>query len=118
MMAVSPGIRRFRIIVWTVVVVAAMAATALFVIKPPATALPLGVTGTPFSLESTKGGRFGLDDLKGTPSLVFFGYTFCPNVCPTTMAESVAWREKLGLKPEQLRTIFVTVDPARDTRRC
>ena len=74
------------------------------------------MTGTPFALESTKGGTFTQDNLKGTPSLVFFGYTFCPDVCPTTMAESVQWKQDLSLKPEQLRTIFVTVDPARDTK--
>ncbi|MGN6683965.1 MAG: SCO family protein [Devosia sp.] len=114
-MAASPAIARFRIILWTLVVVAALAATALYVFKPPA--VPVGVTGTPFTLSSTKGGEFTQGDLKGTPSLVFFGYTFCPDVCPTTMAESVQWREELGIKPEQLRTIFVTVDPERDTKQ-
>ena len=113
-MAATPAVARFRIILWTLVVVAAAAATALFVFKPPAQ--PIGVTGTPFALESTKGGTFTQADLKGTPSLVFFGYTFCPDVCPTTMAESVQWRDDLGIKPEQLRTIFVTVDPDRDTK--
>lgn len=114
MAASTPTIARFRIILWTLVVVAAVAATALFFFRPPNA--PVGVTGAPFALESTKGGTFTQNDLKGTPSLVFFGYTFCPDVCPTTMAESVQWRADLGLKPEQLRTIFVTVDPARDTK--
>ena len=113
-MAAAPAVARFRIILWTLVVVAALAATALYVFKPPAA--PVGVVGTPFVLDSTKGGTFGQTDLKGTPSLVFFGYTFCPDVCPTTMAESVQWRSDLGIKPEQLRTIFVTVDPERDTK--
>jgi protein SCO1 len=113
-MATSPGIARFRIVLWTLVIVAAVAATALYVFRPPA--LPIGLTGTPFALESTAGGTFTQANLKGTPSLVFFGYTFCPDVCPTTMAESVQWHADLGLKPEQLRTIFVTVDPARDTK--
>jgi protein SCO1 len=113
-LAASPAIARFRIILWTLVVVAALAATALYVFKPPA--VPVGVVGTPFALESTKGGTFTQADLKGAPSLVFFGYTFCPDVCPTTMAESVQWRDALGIKPEQLRTIFVTVDPERDTK--
>jgi protein SCO1 len=113
-LAASPAIARFRIILWTLVIVAALAATALYVFKPPA--VPVGVVGTPFALESTKGGTFTQADLKGAPSLVFFGYTFCPDVCPTTMAESVQWRDALGIKPEQLRTIFVTVDPERDTK--
>jgi len=113
-MAVSPGVARFRIVLWTLVIVAALAATAVYVFRPPAQ--PIGMTGTPFALVSTAGGTFTQADLKGTPSLVFFGYTFCPDVCPTTMAETVQWRTDLGLKPEQLRTIFVTVDPERDTK--
>src|SRR3569623_392330 len=114
-MATTPGIARFRIILWTLVVLVAIGATALYFLKPPVA--PVGVTGTPFALESTKGGTFTQADLKGTPSLVFFGYTFCPDVCPTTMAESVAWRQELGLTAEQLRTIFVTVDPGRDSKQ-
>ncbi len=113
-MATSPAIARFRIILWTLVVLVAIGATALFVLRPPVQ--PLGVTGAPFALESTRGGTFTQDDLRGAPSLVFFGYTFCPDVCPTTMAESLEWRNELGLSSEQLRTIFVTVDPARDTK--
>lgn len=111
--AVSPGLRRFRMIVWGLVVVAAVGATLLFVFRPPQK--PLGVTGQPFTLASTAGGTFTEASLKGTPSLVFFGYTFCPDVCPTTLAESVAWKQQAGLTDADLRTIFVTVDPERDT---
>jgi protein SCO1/2 len=96
------------------VIVAAIGATLLFVLRPPAN--PLGVTGKPFTLESTAGGTFTQENLKGTPSLVFFGYTFCPDVCPTTLAESVAWKQKAGITDAELRTIFVTVDPERDTK--
>lgn len=110
----SPGLRRFRMILWGLVIVAAIGATLLFVLRPPAN--PLGVTGKPFVLESTAGGTFTQDNLKGTPSLVFFGYTFCPDVCPTTLAESVAWKQKAGITDADLRTIFVTVDPERDTK--
>lgn len=109
----SPGLARFRMILWGLVVVAAIAATAIFVFRPPAG--PLALTGTPFALQSTAGGTFTEKDLVGTPSLVFFGYTFCPDICPTTLAESVAWKESLGVSDDQLRTIFVTVDPERDT---
>jgi len=110
----SPALSRFRIILWTLVVLAALGAIALFIFRPPTA--PLGVTGKPFALESTTGGTFTEASLKGTPSLVFFGYTHCADVCPTTLAESTAWKQELGLSNEQLRTIFVTVDPARDTR--
>ena len=113
-MAASPAMSRFRIILWAVVIVIAAGATALFVFRPPAQ--PVGVTGTPFALESTKGGTFTQDNLKGEPSLVFFGYTFCPDVCPTTMSDIAVWKKDLGLTDAALRTIFVTVDPARDTK--
>jgi protein SCO1/2 len=110
----APALARFRIILWTLVVVAALGATALFIFRPPAA--PLGVTGKPFAMESTLGGAFTEASLKGTPSLVFFGYTHCPDVCPTTLAEAAVWKQELGLSNEQLRTIFVTVDPKRDTK--
>ncbi|MEP7240249.1 MAG: SCO family protein [Devosia sp.] len=112
-MALSPTARNFRIILWSLVVLAAVAATAQFVLRPPAA--PVGVTGTPFSMHSIAGGEFANADLKGTPTLVFFGYTFCPDVCPTTLAELTADRTQLGLSAAQLRIVFVTVDPKRDT---
>jgi protein SCO1/2 len=112
-MATSSSMQRFRIVLWSLVILAAIAATALFVFRPPAQ--PVGVTGTPFAMQTIAGGTFSRDDLKGTPSLVFFGYTFCPDVCPTTLAELVAYEKQLGLTPDKLRTIFVTVDPHRDT---
>lgn len=94
--------------------VAALGATALFVIKPPTTAL--SISAKPFTLQTTAGETFTEADLKGKPSLIFFGYTFCPEVCPTTLAETVVWKQELGLNNEDLRTIFVTVDPERDTK--
>ena len=109
------SLRNFRIVLWGLVAIVALGATALYVFRPPARPLPLDFTGQQFALASTAGGTFTQDDLKGTPSLIFFGYTFCPDVCPTTMAETTAWRAQLGLTPEQLRIIFVTVDPDRDT---
>ena len=81
--------------------------------RPPSR--PLGVTGQEFALNSTKGGAFTQDELRGTPSLVFFGFTFCPDVCPTTLDETTAWRSELGLSEDDLRIIFVSVDPERDT---
>lgn len=112
-MTTPKSLRNFRIVLWALVGVVAIAATALVIFRPPAR--PLGVTGQEFALNSTKGGAFTQDDLKGVPSLVFFGFTFCPDVCPTTLAETTALRAELGLTPEQLRIIFVSVDPERDT---
>jgi len=106
-------LRNFRIVLWSLVILVAVGATALYLFKPPAR--PLGVTGQAFELASTQGGEFTQDSLKGMPSLVFFGYTFCPDVCPTTLAETTAWRAQLGVSGRELRIIFVTVDPDRDT---
>lgn len=72
--------------------------------------------GGEFSLETTTGETFTQADLVGSPTMMFFGYTYCPDVCPTTLAETVAWREALGLSPDQLKIVFVTVDPKRDTQ--
>ena len=112
-MATNKSLRNFRIVLWVLVAVAAIGATALYFTRPPQR--PLGVTGQEFALASSQGGTFTQNELRGTPSLVFFGYTFCPDVCPTTLAETTAWRAALDLAPEDLRIIFVTVDPERDT---
>ena len=107
------GLARFRMILWGLVVVAAIGATLLFLLRPPAA--PLAAAITPFTMQSTAGGSFTEKDLQGKPSLVFFGYTNCPDVCPTTPSDTVIWKRALGITDADIRTIFVTVDPARDT---
>lgn len=54
-------------------------------------------------------------DFRGSFQLIAFGYTFCPDICPTTLAEMSLIMEKLGTRAEQLQPLFVTVDPERDT---
>nr|WP_255714112.1 SCO family protein [Pelagibacterium xiamenense] len=72
--------------------------------------------GGPFEMVSTATGEtFTEADLQGTPTLMFFGYTYCPDVCPLTLAETTAWKEQLGLDADDLNIVFVTVDPERDT---
>lgn len=105
-------LRNFRIVLWALVAVVAIGATALYLLRPPAR--PLAVTGTPFALTATTGETFTQEDLRGQASLVFFGFTNCPDVCPTTLAETTMWKEALNLTAEDLRVIFVTVDPERD----
>ena len=56
-----------------------------------------------------------LDDFKGKVIVVFFGYTQCPDVCPTTLAALREVRDKLGAEGDRLQVLFVTVDPERDT---
>jgi protein SCO1/2 len=104
---------KLRLVLWALVLIVGVGATVLYLVRPPER--PVGLFGGDFALTSTKGGTFTQDDLKGIPSAVFFGYTYCPDVCPTTLAESTSWREDLKLGPEQFRLIFVSVDPERDT---
>ncbi|HHG90731.1 MAG TPA: SCO family protein [Devosia sp.] len=105
--------QRLRLILWAMVLVTGAAATIFYLIgltQQTATGF-----GGEFTLQSTAGGSFTERDLAGVPSLVFFGYTFCPDVCPTTLAETTGWRAELGLDESDLRIIFVSVDPERDT---
>lgn len=51
----------------------------------------------------------------GHPTALFFGFTHCPEVCPTTMAEMASWFEQLGVEGQDLRAYFVSIDPQRDT---
>ena len=57
-----------------------------------------------------------LADFKGKAVVVFFGYTQCPDVCPTTMAEMASVMQKLGPLADQVQVLFVTLDPERDTQ--
>ena len=66
-----------------------------------------------YHLTTTDGTEFTEATLKGAPSAVFFGFTHCPEVCPTTMGDIATWQEELG--DSKLRVFFVTVDPERDT---
>ena len=84
-----------------------------------------GRSPTPIAMPSAVGGPFKLvdqnsnpitdQDLKGHPFLVFFGFTHCPDVCPTTLFEVSEIFRALGPDAKDVRALFVTVDPERDT---
>lgn len=71
--------------------------------------------GTDFSLPDTNGKMHSIADYKGKAVVLFFGYTHCPDVCPTTMAELSQAMQQLGPDAQRVQVLFVTVDPARDT---
>jgi protein SCO1/2 len=77
------------------------------------------ITGAEFArrleLPDVDGKQRSLADWKGKAVVVFFGYTQCPDVCPTTMAELAQIRQLLGADADRLQTVFVTIDPERDT---
>lgn len=87
---------------------------------PPApTFLATDITGAPFGrdfrLTDHNGQTRTLADFRGKVVAVFFGYTHCPDVCPTTLSDFAAALRQLGPLAERVQVIFVTVDPARDT---
>ncbi|MBY0333008.1 MAG: SCO family protein [Acetobacteraceae bacterium] len=76
----------------------------------------LGIGG-PFSLTDHRGRAVTERDYAGKPSAVFFGFTFCPDVCPTTLANMAAWIEALGPEADRVNWLFVSVDSGRDDPR-
>lgn len=71
--------------------------------------------GGPFALTAQDGKTLTDKDLRGAPFLVFFGFTHCPDICPTKLFEISEVLRAAGPKGEKLRALFVTVDPERDT---
>lgn len=72
--------------------------------------------GKDFALTDHTGKPRTLADFKGKAVLIFFGYTQCPDVCPTTMAEMATVMKELGPLADKVQVLFVTVDPERDTQ--
>jgi protein SCO1/2 len=68
-----------------------------------------------FQLTDHEGRTVGPDNLIGRASLIFFGFTFCPDVCPTTLSDISSWLDDLGADAARLNVVFITVDPDRDT---
>jgi len=68
-----------------------------------------------FALTDHNGQPRTLADFKGKVVVVFFGYTHCPDVCPTTLSELAGIKKALGSEAERLQVIFITLDPQRDT---
>lgn len=113
------GLRRLRYVLWALVALA-LVGLALYQFAPQGGRGSVAATGTgtlgrgDYRLVSTDGGSFTQETLAGGPSAVFFGFTHCPDVCPTTLGDIATWREELGPEGEALRVFFVTVDPERD----
>ncbi|GAB4516092.1 MAG: cytochrome oxidase assembly protein Sco [Roseibium sp.] len=76
---------------------------------------PLAAIGGPFELVSGTGETVTDKTFAGKPTLMFFGFTYCPDVCPTTLSELQGWMAALGPDADKLNYAFVSVDPERDT---
>ncbi|MBC2885920.1 SCO family protein [Ochrobactrum sp. CM-21-5] len=75
-----------------------------------------GPFGGPLNLVTMDGQPFTEKDLRATPSAIFFGFTHCPDVCPTTLYELDGWLNQLGPEAADVKAYFITVDPERDTQ--
>lgn len=122
----SHMLRALRWAAWILVAVLGSAAVAAtlgwFVVDGPAgrraavaspAALP--AIGGPFQMRDAAGASVSERDLVGRPSVLFFGFTHCPDICPTTLGDIAAWRAALGPAGARLQIFFVTVDPERDS---
>ena len=68
-----------------------------------------------FTLQGSNGRPVTLSEFRGKPVLLYFGYTTCPDVCPTTLADLRMAMQELGSDKDKVQVLFVTVDPERDT---
>ncbi|MDU0343307.1 SCO family protein [Bosea rubneri] len=121
-----PILRWIRYTAWTALAVVVFVAAAILlgwwrVDGPGAPGRPVQTAGAPidvggpFSLVDHTGRRVTDADFRGKPMLVFFGFTHCPEVCPTTLLDLTNQLKALGPEAERLQVLFITVDPERDT---
>ena len=103
---------------WMVLLVGVLAACNP--VAEAAKTVATDITGADFaqglSLTDHTGKPRTLADFKGKAIILFFGYTHCPDVCPTTMADLKQAMKMLGSRADELQVLFVTLDPARDTQ--
>ena len=113
-------LKRVRLLLWILVAVAAIGAAALWLV-PQKRATPSqemagpvkSSFGGPFTLTGGDGSRFSSQALEGKPYAVFFGFTRCGDVCPTTLARLVKLRRE-ATSDQAMRVVFITIDPAND----
>jgi protein SCO1/2 len=111
-------VKRIRLAIWALVVLA-LAGLAYLYVRTPSAQQASEVTlapasfGGPFSLVGADGAPFSSGRLAGKPYAIFFGFTHCPDTCPTTLARLVRLRRDAG-GDDSLNIVFVTVDPGRD----
>jgi protein SCO1/2 len=113
-------LKRVRLLLWIIVALAAIGAAALFQIPREQTATPQAASGPvktsfggPFTLVGDNGKPFSSRALEGKPYAIYFGFTRCGDVCPTTLSRLVKLRREAA-NDQAMRIVFVTIDPAND----
>ena len=109
------SVKNLRLLLWGLVAVNLAALAWVAIIKPRMDSSVLDTLGQgEYSLTTTSGAEFTEDTLAEGPSMIFFGFTHCPDVCPTTLGDILTWQEELP-QAKDMNIYFVTVDPERDT---
>ncbi len=110
---------RFQLIFATLALLAALliTVTAYYVTNQSRGPISIGTAliGGPFSLTDQNGRKVTDKDFLGKYMLIFFGYTYCPDLCPTELQVMSAALDSLGAKADDIQPIFITFDPQRDT---
>jgi len=107
---------KLKLLLWGLVSVNVVALLWVGVIAPRFEARAAADIGRgDYALQITDGGTFTQASLETGPSVVFFGFTHCPEVCPTTLGDILTWQEELGAGEDAFNIYFVTVDSERDT---
>ncbi|WP_426235648.1 SCO family protein [Pararhizobium sp. DWP1-1-3] len=108
--------KTLRIVLWAAVaVVAATLGCISYQMTTGKEEIAAGPFGVPFELVSQTGQPITQAAFIGKPSALFFGFTHCPEVCPTTLFELNGWLEKVDPDGTKLQAYFISVDPERDT---
>lgn len=114
------GLKTLRLVLWGVV--ALVVGIGLVAMLAPDRTPPVSdqasyadLIGGPFALTAPDGSRVTDQTLKGTPFAIFFGFTRCPDVCPTTLSRMAQLRRQLGPDGDKFRIVFVSVDPGYDS---
>ena len=115
-------LKTVRILLWALVAVALLGVAVLLLRgrSDPASETIASTSvkiGGPFTVTGGDGKPFSSTQLSGKPYAIFFGFTHCPDVCPTTLARLVKLRRELGRDDRAFEILFVTVDPERDGPR-
>ena len=110
----SPRARRLALPLLALAIGVIALGTAVYITLLPRGGSSVSI-GAPFALTAGDGRTMTDRDLRGAPYLVFFGFTHCPDVCPTKLFQLSEMFRALGDKGKDVRALFITVDPERDT---
>lgn len=107
---------------WGLAIVVAIAAGVALFLRQPGGSSTTQIAGAKqigedFALTDRNGKTITPATLRGQPYAIFFGFTRCPDVCPTTLTKVARWRKLMGKDGDKFRIVFVSVDAARDTPR-